>query len=186
MHSTVQKCGEQSGRAFYDEKVADGSIVHSFARKVATNPVTGEIAIVIAVLSISDPSETESYADIARALAADYYNIYVVDMDTDKYIEYTAPSGGTGMAAERRGTDFFADVERDVRIRVYEEDRDVIDWFRKENIVKRLENGQGTYTAVYRLIDTGTPMYTATKVMRLQGTNRVIIGVSVGEMQSRQ
>ena len=187
MHSTVQKCGEQSGRAFYDEKVADGSIVHSFARKVATNPVTGEIAIVIAVLSISDPSETESYADIARALAADYYNIYVVDMDTDKYIEYTAPSGGTGMAAERRGTDFFADVERDVRIRVYEEDReDVIDWFRKENIVKRLESGQGTYTAVYRLIDTGTPMYTATKVMRLQGTNRVIIGVSVGEMQSRQ
>ena len=74
-----------------------------------------------------------------------------------------------------------------MRTRVYEEDReDVIGWFRRENLIKRLENGQGTYTAVYRLIDTGTPMYTATKVMRLQGTNRVIIGVSVTDMQSRQ
>ena len=187
MLSTVKMCNEQGGRAFYDEKLADGSVVHSFARMVATNPVTGEIAIVIAVLSISEPSENESYADIARALAANYYNIYVVDMDTDRYIEYTAPAGGKGLAAERSGTNFFEDVARDVRIRVYEEDReDVINWFRKENIVERLEKGQGTYTAVYRLIDTGTPMYTATKVMRLQGTNRVIIGVSVGEMQSRQ
>ena len=52
--------------AFFDEKMPDGSVVHAFARRISTNPVTGSVAIALAVLSISDPDEGETYADIAH------------------------------------------------------------------------------------------------------------------------
>ena len=40
-----------------DEKMPDGSIIHSFARRIGVNPVTGNTAIAIAVLSIREPNE---------------------------------------------------------------------------------------------------------------------------------
>ena len=179
MKNTVKKCREHGSRAFYDEKMPDGSVVHSFARMIGTNPVSGEIAIAVAVLSITDPSEEESYADIARALAADYYNIYVVDLDTDRFIEYTSPEGQDDLAVERHGTDFFEAVKQDAEKRIYEGDREkFLSWFTRENITGDLE-AHGRISTAYRLIDTGTPVPVTLKIMRLQGTNRIILGVSV-------
>ncbi len=57
MHNVVRTCCEQGIRTFYDEKMPDGSIIHSFARRIGINPVTGNIAIAIAVLSIREPNE---------------------------------------------------------------------------------------------------------------------------------
>ena len=57
MHNVVKACCEQGVRTFYDEKMPDGSIVHSFARRIAVNPTNGIIAIAIAVLSIREPNE---------------------------------------------------------------------------------------------------------------------------------
>ena len=179
MKNTVKKCKEHGSRAFYDEKMPDGSVIHSFARMIGTNPVSGEIAIAVAVLSITDPSEEESYADIVRALAADYYNIYVVDLDTDKFIEYASPEGQDDLAVERHGTDFFEAVKQDAEKRIYEGDREeFLNWFTRENIANGLET-QGRISTAYRLIDTGTPVPVTLKIMRLQGTNRIILGVSV-------
>ena len=42
------------------------------------------------------------------------------------------------------------------------------------------------FTATYRLIDSGTPVYVNMKVTRLQGTNRIILGVSVIDSQMKQ
>ncbi len=57
VENIVRTCCEQGVRTFYDEKMPDGSIIHSFARKIGVNPVTGTIAIAIAVLSIREPNE---------------------------------------------------------------------------------------------------------------------------------
>lgn len=57
MYNVVKSCCEQGVRTFYDEKMPDGSIVHSFARRIAVNPITGTTAIAIAVLSIREPNE---------------------------------------------------------------------------------------------------------------------------------
>ncbi len=185
MKNAAKRCGEQGGRTFYDEKMPDGSVIHSFARMIATNPVSGEMALAVAVLSISEPTEGETYADIARALAADYYNIYVVEMDTEKFIEYTSPVGQDVLAVERHGTDFFAAVKRDTMVRIYEEDRDFfLTWFTKENISKALDE-QGVFMTNYRLIDTGEPMHVTLKATRLRGTNRIILGVSIVDSRIR-
>ena len=57
MYNVVKSCCEQGVRTFYDEKMPDGSIVHSFARRIAVNPITGITAIAIAVLSIREANE---------------------------------------------------------------------------------------------------------------------------------
>lgn len=182
----VKTCCEQGIRAFYNETMPDGSVVHSFARRIAVNPLTGSVAVAVAVLSISEPGGAETYADLARALAADYYNIYIVDLNTDEYIEYISPAGEDELALQRRGEDFFASAVRDTMTRIYEEDREFfLAWFTKEKIVKELDE-QGVFTATYRLVDTGVPVYVNMKINRMQGTNRIILGVSVVDSQMKQ
>jgi len=183
----VQDCCRNGGRAFFDEQMPDGSVVHAFARRIDRNPVTGTSAAAIAVLSISEPNEGATYADIARALAADYYNIYVVDLDTERFIEYTSPVGGEELAMERHGENFFAAVQRDTMTRIYEEDREpFLSGFTKEKLIHELDE-QGVYTATYRLIDTGAPMYVNMKITRMQpGGNRIIMGISIIDAQMRQ
>ena len=187
VRNIVKTCCEQGLRLFYDEKMADGSVVHAFARRIGTNPVNGNVAVVIAVLSISEPNEGTTYADIARALAADYYNIYVVDLDTDAYIEYTSQIGRDDLAVERHGTDFFASAQHDTMTRIFEQDREVfLTRFSKENIIRELD-AQGVFTATYRLIDSGKPMYANMKITRMQpGGNRIILGISIVDAYMQQ
>lgn len=59
MHHLVEKCSEPGSRTFYDETIPDGSVVHSFARMIGRNPKTGDTAIAVAVLSISDPPKEQ-------------------------------------------------------------------------------------------------------------------------------
>ncbi len=179
-------CGERGNRALLDENMPDGTVVHSFARRIGTNPLTGTTAVAVAVLSISKPDGDASYAQIARALASDYYNIYAVELDSENYIEYTSPMGRDELAMERHGTDFFESARRDTMTRIYDEDREMfLAWFTKENIVRELDE-HGVFTATYRLVDTGKPIYVSMKITRMQNMNRIILGVSVIDAQMKQ
>ena len=186
MHNIVKTCCNNVVRSFYDERMPDGSIVHSFARRIGENPVNGNIAIAVAVLTISDPVEGESYADIARALAADYYNIYVVDLDTERYIEYSSQAGQEELAMERHGEKFF-EACKQAAYRIYAEDREpFFSAFSKEKIIQALDE-RGVFTATYRLMDTGTPVYVSMKVTRMRQTeNRIIMGISIIDTQMKQ
>ena len=136
MHNIKKSCCDQCLRLFYDEKMPDGSVVHSFARRVSVNPVTGTVAVAIAVLSISEPQEDTTYAEIAHALAADYYNIYVIDLDTEEFVEYSSIPGQDELVRIRQGEGFFASARRDTMTRIYEEDRaPFLALFNKENVV---------------------------------------------------
>ena len=42
------------------------------------------------------------------------------------------------------------------------------------------------FTATYRLIDSGDPVRVSLKITRLQGKNRIILGVSLIDPQIRQ
>ena len=63
--------------------------------------------------------------------------------------------------------------------RIYKDDKEVFyAAFNKENIIRELDE-QGVFTATYRLMDTGKPMYVNMKITRLRGGNRLILGVSI-------
>ena len=187
LKNIVKTCTASDARSFYDERLPDGAVVQSFARRIGVNQLNGAVAIAIAVLSVREPDDGESYADIARALAADYYNIYVVDLDTDRFIEYSSPAGKEEMAMERHGEDFFRQARQDTMTRIYEEDREpFLAVFSRENIIEALDSS-GVFTASYRLIDSGRPVYAGLKATRIQsGRNRIIIGVSIIEAQIKQ
>ena len=182
-----RQCCESGARVFYDERMPDGSTVHSFIRRIGVNPVTGDTALVLAVLSIEDANEGMTYASIARALAADYYNLYYVDIETEQFIEYSSPVGGEELAMERRGADFFAASRKDAMERIYEGDRGAFAAaFTKENVLTELDK-QGTFTITYRLIERGEPVYANMKVMRMQPDGRhLIVGVSIVDSQMKQ
>ena len=172
-------CCEQGVRSFYDEKMPDGSVVHSFSRRIGTNPVTGDTAVVIGVLSISDSGNEESYADLARALASDYHKIYVVDPANEDYIEYTSPAGGDNLAIERQGSGFFDKAVSDTLKRISADDRErFLGWFTKENLIKEVRK-QEVSTSTYRLIDKDSTLRVSMKATRLQGSDRIIPGVSI-------
>ena len=186
MHHIVENCCKQGIRTFYDERMSDGAMAHSFARRIGTNPVTGSWAVAIAVLSVSDPAEGETYADIARVLAADYHNIYVVDLDTEKFIEYSSPAGKNELAMERHGSDFFKTARQDIMVRIYPDDRRLLlTWFTKENVVSELDQ-RGVFFTTYRLIENGKPVYVQMKIMRIPDTSRIILGVSVVDSRMKR
>ena len=184
--SVVNQCGKTGNSIFCDDKMPDGSVIHSFVRRVAVNVVTGCAAVAIAILSISEPDDRTTYADIAKSLAADYYNIYVVDLDSDTYIEYVSKAGGEELSMERHGMEFFESARRETITRIHEEDQEpFLRWFTKENVLKEIE-AQGFFTATYRLIDTGMPVYVNMKITRMQGGNRLILGISNIDAQMKQ
>ncbi len=183
----VRSCCRDGNRAYFDEQMPDGSIVHSFARKIGTNPVTGVTAAAVAVLSITEANEGTTYASIARALAADYYNIYYVDLETDRFIEYSSPVGGEELAMERHGDDFF-NASRRAAGRIHEEDREPFyAAFTKENLLRELDE-HGVYAATYRrLLEDGTAVYVHMKITRMQpGGRHIIIGISTIDAQMKQ
>jgi hypothetical protein len=165
----------------------DGSVAHGFIRRINSNPVTGSVAVALAVLSITEPDdESTTYADIASALAADYYNIYLIDLDTNDYIEYSSQVGDEEMSLERHGEDFFESARRDTMTRIYKEDRaPFLELFTKENVLRDIDR-QGLFTTTYRLIDTGTPVYVNMKITRMNGGKRLILGVSIIDVHMKQ
>ena len=184
--SSVGQCRGSDAPIFCEERMSDGTIVHSFVRRIAENPVTDASAVVAAILSISQPGNTATFSDIASALAADYYNIYVINLDTNDFIEYSSKAGNEEMSLERHGGDFFESAKRDTMTRIYEDDREpFLKIFTKENVLKEIEE-HGVFTTTYRLIDTGHPMYVNMKITKMHDRNRLILGVSIIDAHMKQ
>ena len=182
----VRECSRTGQRVFFDEHLSDGSTIHSFASRLASNPVTGVTAVRIAVLSISDAQSGMTYVEIARALAEDYYNIYYVDLNNESFIEYSSVIGGDGMSIERHGEHFFDSVKADSS-RIFEADRDMfLSSFTRENVLRELDK-QGVFVITYRLVDSGEPVYVSMKVVRARPDRmHIVIGVSIIDSQMKE
>ena len=48
-----------------------------------------------------------TYGKVAQALAGDYFSIYIVDPDTDEFVEYSATQEFNDLEVEKSGGDFF-------------------------------------------------------------------------------
>ena len=130
-----------------------------------------------------------TYSRIAQALAADYFSIYYVDVETDRFIEFSAHEEYDELGIEKGGEDFF-DLSRKNILRVmYPEDQNrFLSVFTKENLLRELDEN-GTFTLTYRLMFGGVPTYVGMKAMRMEGGDRthIVIGVNNihNEMQRR-
>lgn len=170
---------EDADRSISNERLPDGTTAGIFVRRISRNPVNGNVAIAIAILTIMDHSSDTSYASISRTLASDYFNLSYVDLDTEDFIEYASEIGEEGVAVERHGKDFFRMARADAINHLYVADIDTfISAFTKENVEKSL-NEQGIFNMNYRLVKGDDPVSVNMKITRMAGDgNHIMIRVS--------
>lgn len=183
----ARQCCEEDKRAFVDDKINDNVMVHFYVNSLDANPVTGSKAVAIAILSVMEDEQGTTYANIARALAADYFNLFYVDLETEKFIEYSSAVGQEVIALEQHGDNFFAKSREDALWRLYEPDvENFISVFAKENIIKELDE-HGFFVTTYRLLIKNEPVYVNMKAVRMSNSgNHIIIGVSGIDAQMKE
>ncbi len=186
----LKKCARDGRRAILEEQTQKGAALQLFVRRIAVNNVTGFSAVATVILSVNDkkaqdPSLTYTY--VARALSEDYIDLYYVNMDTDKFVEYEANDTYGDLPMERYGDDLFATLRGEAAVRVFEEDQEsFLASFTKENIKKHLES-EGVYNISYRLKVYEVPTYVNMKIVPIKNMgNHIIIGINNVDAQMKQ
>ncbi|WP_022768534.1 MULTISPECIES: sensor domain-containing diguanylate cyclase [unclassified Butyrivibrio] len=188
--NAIVQCAIEGRRTFIDDITEDGRSIQLFMRRVAVNPITGDSAVAIVILSISDGSKADTgltYNYIARALSEDYVNMYFVKMDTGDFIEYAPDGYNSEITVERHGNNFFEECKKDAQKQLYKDDIDeFFNVFNKEYIEKSLKEN-GTFTHTYRLMRDGEPVYVNMKIVAIRNRkNEIIIGVNNVDAQMKQ
>ncbi len=131
---------------------------------------------------------TVTYSRIAQSLAQEYFSIYYVDTDTDEYIEYSSTSEYQELQVERSGLDFFKDTRQNILKTIYEPDQEkALHIWNKENVMKELEN-TNSYSASYRIMMDGQPVYINVKVMKMSDgdSHHIVVGISNVDAQMKR
>lgn len=129
-----------------------------------------------------------TFGRVASALAGDYFSIYVVDLDTDRFVEYFATEEYDKLGVEKTGEDFFNVSRRNMSRLVYEDDRErVMGTFYREKIMSILERDR-IFTMKYRLVFGDTPVWVSMKATLLEDKDgrHLIIGTNNIEAQMKR
>ena len=128
------------------------------------------------------------YTQIAKALAQDYFSIYYVNTETDRYLEYSAHEDYAELGIEKSGEDFFEQSRRNMRrVGCPEDITDFLRAFTKENIMKAMAS-RGVFTLTYRLMFGGKPTFVHMKVTRMPdpADPHIVIGISDIDAQMKR
>ena len=120
------------------------------------------------------------FSVIARTLMSDCICIYCVDMETDRFLEYSAEEDYRSMGIQSRGEDFFGLSRRNAaKVAAPEDVARFTLLFTKENVIREIAD-DGLYSLTYQLMLDGKPTYVTMKIVRMGGENDryVVIGVS--------
>ena len=126
-----------------------------------------------------------TFGRVATALAGDYFSIYVVDLDTDHFVEYSATEEYDMLGVEKSGEDFFNLSRRNMSRLLFEDDRErFMGTFYRENVMSILERDK-IFTMKYRLMFGDTPVWVSMKATLLEDDDgrHLIIGTNNIEAQ---
>ncbi len=129
-----------------------------------------------------------TYEKVAQALAADYFSIYIVDPDTEKFMEYSAAEEHNDLGVEKAGENFFSLCRKNMDRLLFSGDKDrFLGTFYKEKVMSILER-DGSFTMKYRLMIHGTPIWVSLKATLLedQDGRHLIIGTNNIDAQMKR
>lgn len=126
------------------------------------------------------------FQSMINALAQDYFDLFYVNVETEEYLEYGLRAKKDQRTDERRGTDFFAECQRNAAGLVYDEDLEqVLEALTKERLLAKVAQ-QGAYVYYYRLVIDGVPTHVRLKATSIPNDDQhIIIGVSNVDAQVR-
>jgi len=129
-----------------------------------------------------------SQSSIAQALAADYFCIYYVNTETDRFIEYSSSPEYRSFGLPKTGDDFISFSRKNFEELIYLEDRELfLETFTKENIVKSLDR-HSHFTMSFRMLFDKGPTYVHLKVTRMieKEKRHVVIGINNIDEEMKQ
>lgn len=132
--------------------------------------------------------ENRRYSEIAGSLASLFEVIYLIDLNTGRYKEYSASSKFAELGIKSEGDDFFRVVKEQTVGVIHEDDyARVTEALQRSNMVKVLERC-GSFSLSYRQILDGRPQYVSLLAIRQRNTSdRVVIGIrNVDEQVQRE
>ncbi|MBQ7679113.1 MAG: EAL domain-containing protein, partial [Butyrivibrio sp.] len=183
----LERCAAE-GSTFVNERMEDGSTVHSMLKMITEDPVRHVQAFAVAVLGIIPEDEQQiTYANVAQALSSDYVYLYYIDTESGAYTRYAADGSGNGLSAIFTGSDFFGDCARDISSMIHPDDQEKVQAvYSREQMLQQIDDN-GALHLVYRMILKGEPTYMSMKAVRMgPGDRHVIIGINNVDYQMRQ
>ncbi|MBE6910177.1 MAG: EAL domain-containing protein [Ruminococcaceae bacterium] len=115
-------------------------------------------------------SAGDLYESIAKALSANYFALYYVEVETGNYVSYQEEALG-----EESGTDFFDSSKKRFEPTIVEEDRETFDReLSKENVLQAVRE-RGEMNLNYRIRKRDETVYCKLHVSPLQGDERHLI-----------
>ena len=184
---SVLQVAKDGKRTFTDEILPDGSQANYFIRRLAENPITKCTALAVAVLSVKDSAKGTTYANIAKALAADYFHLFYVNLKTEEFIEYSTGLGEDLMTSEKHGENFFEQTRNMAAKVLLQDDKKIfLETFYKENILSELDE-HGRFAMTYQIMRKSRSVYVNMKVMRMKhDSDYIIIALSNVDSQIKQ
>ena len=132
--------------------------------------------------------ERITYEKVAQALAGDYFSIYIVDLDTDTFVEYSATEDYDRLGVEKTGESFFETSRRNMARLIFVDDRErFLGTFYQDKVLSILER-DGSFTMKYRMILGETPIWVSMKATLLEDENgrHLIIGTNNIDAQMKR
>ena len=120
-----------------------------------------------------------TFSNIAQALAADYFALYYVNIETDAFVEFSARDEYLSLHIEKSGEDFFRLSRKNIlRVVCPEDQAKILQVFTRENLLRELDR-HPTFSLNYRLMFDGVPTYVSLKASRMGGADdtHIVIGV---------
>ncbi len=125
---------------------------------------------------------------VAQALAADYFCIYYVNLENDKFIEYSASPEYKSFGLPAEGDDFITFSRVNFEELIHPDDRArFLEFFQKEKIVRRLD-AYGTFNMNFRMLFPEGPAYVHLKITRMieKEGRHVVIGLDNIDAQMKR
>ena len=129
-----------------------------------------------------------TFSKVAQALAGDYFSIYVVDPDTDNYVQYSSAKEYESVGIEKSGEDFFNLCRKNIEELIHPDDRArFLNIFSKDKIMAIVKR-DGSFTTKHRLILDGVPVYVSMKITLLEDEDgkHLVIGTNNIDAQMKR
>ena len=120
-----------------------------------------------------------SQSSIAQALATDYFCIYYVSVEDDRFIEYSASPEYHALGLPTTGDDFITFARTNFEEIIHPDDQErFLDCFTKEGIIESLDHS-GSFAMTFRMMFGDVPTYVYLKITRMieEEAKHVVIGI---------
>ena len=141
-----------------------------YTMKVVLGKSKGKDFLVIGVNNIDEQererqalehkaSKSTTYGQIVMALAERYDALYMVDLETNHYIQYKSERTFCELSIALEGDDFFNQLRKDALSVIYKEDQELVKSALTRDELLRELNNYGVFSLTYRLNTPKGPQY---------------------------